>query len=401
MKRVTVLGNFSGRNAGDNAILGNLLDDLARAYPGLHFLIPTLKVDYVRRAFGHHNITALGLMPWNLSLKIFGLPTFRSMLHTNIVLITDNILFDRRYFNPMFNYLSTISFMAPRCRRRGIPILLYNASVGPIRTPRGARALQRVLDAGPAVILRDERSRNLLKELNLRHSEVTMGADCALNTEPPPPDRLDRILGRIGLQDSPRKGLGFNVNAYIDTWQKDSGSITRKSFVVLVAKVIDRMIRELDLDVVFFVTQVMDRHIIGEVINAAENRERIVIADNPRYTYQELAGIMSKLEMLVGMRTHSLILSCAVGTPVVNINAYPKSAAFLDTVGLHDWSINFDRLSEENLYEMVRRGWDQREATRAALGPEVAREKAKSVASTRIVGRLLGLSPPASEQSES
>jgi hypothetical protein len=32
MKTITVLGNNSGRNAGDNAILGNLLDDFADNY---------------------------------------------------------------------------------------------------------------------------------------------------------------------------------------------------------------------------------------------------------------------------------------------------------------------------------------------------------------------------------
>jgi hypothetical protein len=123
-KRVTVLGNFSGRNAGDNAILGNLLADLSSAYPDLVFLVPTLNPAFVRRCFGHHRVRALGLMPWNGSLKIFGFPALRAMLWTDAVLITDNILFDHRFFNPAFNYLSTISLLAPLCRRRNIPIVV-------------------------------------------------------------------------------------------------------------------------------------------------------------------------------------------------------------------------------------------------------------------------------------
>ena len=116
--RVTVLGNFSGRNAGDNAILGNLLRDLTRAYPDLEFLIPTLNARYVREAFSGYRIKAMGLMPWNLSIKIFGLPTVRAMLSADAVLITDNLLFDHRYFNPLFNYLCTISLLCPWCRRK-------------------------------------------------------------------------------------------------------------------------------------------------------------------------------------------------------------------------------------------------------------------------------------------
>jgi polysaccharide pyruvyl transferase WcaK-like protein len=159
----------------------------------------------------------------------------------------------------------------------------------------------------------------------------------------------------------------------------------------LVAKAVSRLIREHDLDVVFFVTQVMDRHITREIIESIEDQSRVRLANNPRFTYQELAGVMSRMELLVGMRTHSLILSCAVGTPVVNINAYPKSAAFLGTVGLHNWSIDFDGLSADSLYEIVTRAWNDRSATRAALAVDVAREKAKAVASARVVGQILNL----------
>ncbi|NET62386.1 MAG: hypothetical protein F6K47_41680, partial [Symploca sp. SIO2E6] len=72
LKKITVLGNFSGRNAGDAAILGNLLDDIAAAHPDALFIVPTLNPRFVKRHFGHHNLKALGLLPWNGALKIFG-----------------------------------------------------------------------------------------------------------------------------------------------------------------------------------------------------------------------------------------------------------------------------------------------------------------------------------------
>ena len=391
LKRITVLGNFSGRNAGDNAILGNLLDDIAEVYPDLEYLIPTLNAGYVRRAFGHHRIRALGLMPWNASLKIFGLPTFYSMLKTDAVLITDNILFDRRYFNPAFNYLSTIALLAPQCKKRGIPVILYNASLGPIRTPRGAAALQRILDACPIAILRDEGSKALMERLGLRCPKIFMGADCALNTVEPPIEALDRIMERVGFGDSNRRKMAFNVNTYIDTWQRRSGGMSRDSFTKLVAGVLDRIAGEEDLDVAAIVTQVMDRGIIEEVVSNMELRDRVRICANPDLSYREIAGVLSRMELLLGMRTHSLILSCAVHTPAVNLNAYPKSEAFLETVAMHGWSVQFDELSGDTLYERVRKGWNERSVTRDKLADHVPHEQAKSKASVREVGKLLGL----------
>jgi polysaccharide pyruvyl transferase WcaK-like protein len=388
-KVITVLGNFSGRNAGDNAILGNLVDDLRSAYPGLAFLVPTLNASFVRRTFADREIRALSLMPWNGSLKIFGIPTLYSMLKADVVLVTDNILFDRKFYNPAFNYLSTIALIAPLCRRRGVPIVPYNASIGPINTERGTSALQRVLDASPTIILRDRGSKELLERLGVRCPEIILGADCAVNTTPPSPAELDDVFRRLGLADSNRRRIGVNINVYIDAWQK--GRFGREQFVALVGNVVRRLTRELDVDVVFFVTQVMDRHITEELQRAVGQDTRAVVVTNPEFDYKEIAGILSRLELLIGMRTHALILSCAVGTPVININAYPKSRGFLETLCMQDWSIDFEELSETSLYQMAMRAWEGRSETRAALVAAVQREKAKALASVKAVGGILGI----------
>lgn len=41
MKRVTILGNNSGRNAGVMAILGNMLRDISDLYDDIEFYDPT------------------------------------------------------------------------------------------------------------------------------------------------------------------------------------------------------------------------------------------------------------------------------------------------------------------------------------------------------------------------
>jgi polysaccharide pyruvyl transferase WcaK-like protein len=392
MSRITVLGNFSGRNAGDNAILGNLLEDISRLYPDTEFVVPTLNANYVRRAFSEYRVKPLGLMPWNGAAKIFGLPTLRAMLQTDLVLITDNILFDRAYFNPGFNYLSTIALIAPLCRLRDIPVVLYNASVGPIRTRRGARALQRVLDAGPVAILRDQGSRELIQDLQLRSPEILMGADCALNTRIVDSDRVDEILRSVGVEAPHGPLFGFNVNAYINTWQRSNGdTLDRPRFVSLIAEAIDNVVDRLDVQPLCFISQVMDRRIQGEVIERMKCRARVRTVANPQFSYQEIASVMSRLELLVGMRTHCLILATAVGTPIVNINAYPKSLAYLRTLEMDSWSIPVEDLSAISLTELIMRAWDAREETRRTLRHAVVREQELARQSARVVGRLLEL----------
>lgn len=393
MKRITVLGNFSGRNAGDNAILGNLLDDVSALYPDVEFLVPTLNAGYVRKAFGRHRVRAFGLMPWNGALKIFGLPTFYAMLNTDLVLITDNLLFDRNFFNPTFNYLSTIALVAPFCRRRGIPIVLYNASVGPVDTPRGVAALRRVLDAGPFAIIRDEGSKRLICGLGLMsESQIVIAADCALNSVPPSEARIDEIVSGLGFTDD-KPVIGLNVNAYIGSWS-GSGTPARRQFVETMAAAFDRVIEECDVNAVFFVTQVMDHAITREVQQAMRHRERLATVANPELDYREIAGLMSRLELVTGMRTHALILSTSVTTPVVSINAYPKTLAYLETLDMQNWSIEFADLTRDSLAELMLAAWNARADTRERLGRTVPKERAKAKNSASLLGPLLGLEAP-------
>jgi len=350
MKKITVLGNFSGRNAGDNAILGNLMDDISAKYKDVTYLIPTFNAGFVRRHFGHHNIEALNLMPWNGAIKIFGWPTYKSMLNTDLVLITDNILFDRNYFNPLFNYLSTIALFAPLCKKRGIPIIPYNASLGPYTTERGRAAMQKILDAAPFLSLRDEMSRETLDKNELKYPKVIIGADCAINTPLPSDAHLNKIISKEGLFKNPKGTLSFNINAYIDSWVKlvEGGEgISRESFVKLVGETLDNLIDKIEIDIMYTTTQIMDYKIVNETLQHVKHKNRVTVIGNSNYDYKEITGLLSKCGLHVGMRTHSKILAAAAFTPMVTINAYPKSVGFVRTLGMEGWMINFSDLKVE------------------------------------------------------
>lgn len=392
MKKVTVLGNFSGRNAGDNAILGNLMDDISAKYKDVKFLIPTFNAGFVRHHFSHHKIEALNLMPWNGAVKIFGWPTYKSMLNTDLVLITDNILFDRNYFNPLFNYLSTIALIAPFCRRKGIPIIPYNASLGPYTTVRGRKAMQKILDSAPFLSLRDEMSRETLDKNKLKYSKVIIGADCAINTPLPSNDHLNKIISKEGLFKNPNGTLSFNINAYIDSWVKlvEGGhSISRESFVKLIGETLDSIIKEIDVDIMYTTTQIMDYKIVNKTMNFVKNKNRVKIIGNAHYDYKEITGLLSKCGVHVGMRTHSKILAAAAFTPMVTINAYPKSVGFVRTLGMDGWMINFSDLNVRTMTEIIKNAWNKRAELRERLIPRVKEEQQKAKDAVALLSEYL------------
>ena len=388
MKTITVLGNNSGRNAGDNAILGNLLDDFARERSDILFQVPTLNPAFIRNHFGHHPVRPMGMLPWNLAVKNFGWPLFRSMTSTGMVLITDNILFDRKFYNPLVNYLMSIALFSSFSRKKNIPIVLYNASVGPIDQESGRRALQAVLDGSPLVITRDEQTRELIERLCPRHPEIVVHADCALNTEIPTESRLQEIIRKEELFRGPKGTIGLNINAYIDTWSR-SGKLRSDDFHAIIAGTADRLIEELDVDILFTVSQVMDMKSTLACVRKIRRRDRVRVVGNDRYTYQELAGLLSRLEVHAGLRTHTLIFCAAVNTPMINIEAYPKSAGFLRTIGMKDWNISLDGITVDSLAGIIRKAWAEREGLRRMMRPIVDLEKKKARASVGLVSMIL------------
>ena len=146
------------------------------------------------------------------------------------------------------------------------------------------------------------------------------------------------------------------------------------------------------MDILFTVSQVMDMKSTRECVQKIRRRERVRVVGNDRYTYQELAGLLSRLEVHAGLRTHTLIFCAAVNTPMINIEAYPKSAGFLRTIGMKDWNISLDGISVENLTGIIKRAWAEREGLRQMLRPIVDQEKKKARASVGLVSKILDAS---------
>ena len=388
MKKITLIGSFSGRNAGDAAILGNLLDDFAETREDIEFLVPTIMPSFVKKQFGHHNVRAMGMMPWHGSLKAFGLANFIGMTRTDMVLITDNAFFDRKLYNPLINTLWSVALFSPICRKKNIPIVFHNASVGPIDTEVGKKTLQKVLNATKLITLRDEQTRELFEQLQLKSPEIHIKADCAINTIPSDNRRLDEIIRKENLFTNSTGTISFNVNAYIDNWS-NTGKLTRENFCMIIAKSIDLVIEKLAVDVLLTVTQVMDLKITKECFAYIKNKSNVRIITNEKYSYQDIVGILAKVGSHVGLRTHSLIFCAAVNTPMVSINSYPKNAGFMRSIAQDDWMIEFDELNSENISKIMTKSWQEKEQRKSNLQSITDIEKRKAKESVQLVNELL------------
>jgi len=130
--------------------------------------------------------------------------------------------------------------------------------------------------------------------------------------------------------------------------------------------------------------------ITNMVLSGIEQPDRIRMIKNPDYTYAELAGVFSRAQIHVGMRTHSLILASSVVTPVVGIISTPKNRGYMKSIKQDERMVEFDVLTADYLADMVTTTWNNRQALREELAPIIAAEKAKAAGATEFLQPFLG-----------
>ncbi|HQQ60347.1 MAG: hypothetical protein GX634_08405 [Lentisphaerae bacterium] len=388
LNTITLLGSSSGRNAGDAALIAAIMDGVDRACRrALTYDIPTLRPAYIRDHYPNRT-RPVGMMPWHGALRMLGLPTARALMRADAVIIFDAVLFDRALFNPLFNFLSSIYLLLPLASRRGIPIIGYNVGVGPVHTPAGRRMLKAVADRMTFITVRDQDSLDLLQEVGTTNPRIRLAADAALNAPSLPPADVDAIFQAAGIEwDQPR--LGINVNRYLDTWASaNRTSMGPEAFLNIFAEALAGFHQEVSVPMVFVTTQHHDLEITEALRRRLPPTIHTALIDNRQHDHAAIKGVLRHLDLLCGMRLHSLILASAELTPVVGITYQPKVAYYFRELGLSDRTLSFDDFTADNLRRHLLRGWHDRAELSAALKARIPVLQAKAARSAELVAAL-------------
>lgn len=364
---VTVLGSSSGRNAGDAALISGLMDTVDEACgESLLYEIPTIKPRFIRENYANRT-QPIGMLPWNASIKMLGVPTYRSIMRTDLSLIFDAILFDRSLYNPLFNFMSTLSVMLPLARKRGKRMACFNVGAGPVDTAPGRRMLRDIGNGMDFITLRDQESLDIMRDVGVTNPRMYLAADSALVVQSSHDERVDEIMRDLGLEGETAL-LGINVNQYLDSWASPGRKpMSKERFVATYAEAIDQVAAEANAAVIFVATQYHDVEISRAVMDRLQGPRKKALLSNAEYSHYDVKGVLRRLDLLFAMRLHSAILCSSEETPIVGIAYQPKVAFFFNSLGLSEHCMTFDDFSVASVSEHLRRGWEQRDAIREQL----------------------------------
>lgn len=357
---ITLLGNNSGRNLGDAAILASIIDILTKELPDAEFLVPSTHPQFIRKNYGKkYNVKAVNVMPWTISLRLLGLPTFWCIARSDIALICDGIIFGKKILNPAFNFLVTLVFVVAWAKLCGTKIVCYSCGIGPFPSFLSRIFARWVINGSDLVIMRENDSKNLAQSLGVTQ-EIEVTGDAAFLNLVSSKERAEIILKENG-SDLNRRFLGINVTSYFDSWLEPSERVKNRAefFDTIISGILAaRKISADAFEPLVFSTQPMDEAVSAKLASRLECK----VIDNSRYLSHDIQAVMARCELFVAMRFHAAVLASAVETPIIGLIYAPKVRGFMRLLECPEYALELAQITEKSLSEAIVSAWHGRVA---------------------------------------
>lgn len=331
-RKISILGFYGYGNIGDEAILAAMLSSLRNEINNVKITVfsnaplATAKIHRVRAV----RQIPFKIIPFGVAfLKGRFFQVLKELWKTELLIIGGGgFLSDWQGRRVIFQWLWPAVLMKIFKKK----VMLYAVGVGPISTGFGKFLtkffLNRFVDA---ITARDSISKEWLQKAGVKKA-VYVTADPAVLLEPAGQERINEIFKKEGIEDAQTMIAItpcpiFSNEKY---WGKQKERFEK--FKKLWIKIIDDIILKLDAVVVIIPMQFpSDREFALKLAEKVEHKHRVKVIEH-EYTPQETAGIIGRMDMLIGMRLHSLILSADMGIPMVGIIYHHKAYSFLKKI---------------------------------------------------------------------
>jgi polysaccharide pyruvyl transferase CsaB len=387
-RRVLIAGSYGQGNTGDEAILAALLAGLRAGRPDLHVQVVS---GHVAATVAQHaqpspkHFAALHWGDW---------PAIAAALAAADLLILGGggIFFDYWGFDPgrlLENEAPDLAHYASfplLAALLGKPLFLCAVGVGPLFTAAGRGAVRLAFALAARASVRDEESKQLLVEIGVPAERVEVTADpaFALAVAGDPAARL----AALGLGARPLLGVTprpWDVAVSQDAWETAlAGSLAA------FARAIGAQILLIPFHAGY--DDAALERLAAKLLAAGLAAEdvRSLAADRPP---AEIAAVIGRCDLLVGLRLHSLLFALLTGTPAVALAYDPKVRSLARLAGHEELCLELADLS--TLGAVLADAWARREELRRDFLAASARLKPAAERNAELALELLAGGAPA------
>jgi N-acetylglucosaminyldiphosphoundecaprenol N-acetyl-beta-D-mannosaminyltransferase len=197
-------------------------------------------------------------------------------------------------------------------RKERVPVMIYAQGIGPLKR-RISRFLTKLSVSGcNTIAVRDEKSKRILEKTGVRR-EITVTADPALLLKP---SRLPI------LKDLNKPVLGYAFRAWpgLD--------------FEAVARIVDEANRRFNGTAVFIpFHHKADVHVAEQITARMRTKAKVL---SQTTLPSDILGVIGELDVLIGMRLHSIIFASIQHVPFIPISYDPKVGEFAKQIGVKE-----------------------------------------------------------------
>ena len=183
---VVICGAYGRGNAGDDAILEAILQEMALIDPDMPATVLSKEPKSTRLAYRVRSVSRTNMFAWHSAMR-------HAKLYING---GGSLIQDVTSRRSLWFYLLNIA-VAKRC---GCKVQMYGCGIGPVTRENHRRLAARVLNRYVDVItLREPDSREELRAMGVTKPEILLTADPALTLRKAEDDQIDSVLLRAGI----------------------------------------------------------------------------------------------------------------------------------------------------------------------------------------------------------
>lgn len=323
MTRILISGYFGFGNLGDEAILDSAIYMLKRHFGSeTEFIVLSADPELTKQS---HHVEAVNR--WNFS-------QIRKAISTVDIVVSGGggLLQDQTSTKSVLYYLVILLLGS----LFGKETYVLAQGVGPIRTFVGRNACHNILRRIDGILVRDVGSCDELEGVGISRACVIEGRDLALG--------LPECTGSFAddLRFGKRPVVGIAVREFLDFDTIAKG----------LAEVADYVVHEFGGQIVFLLMHGRMDDMPTEKVRAFMQADSIVVGGNS--TYGDMLEAIGALDLMIGVRLHSLVFAMIRHIPHVGIAYSPKVANFMSQSGLPCFGIPLEvRILKDTICEML------------------------------------------------
>ncbi|MBE9059597.1 polysaccharide pyruvyl transferase family protein [cf. Phormidesmis sp. LEGE 11477] len=337
MRGVTICGFYGNFNLGDEAMLAGMLKLFVSCREDLEFTVVSRNPVDTERRFHVSAIYPKSKRFWLSLLKnkyfvLGGGDLLRDSVKKPIA---------RTWLDP----LQKAQML--KCRT-----MVLGVSVGEVWRPETKRLIRKALNNVDLIAVRDNSSKLKLKEIGV-DSRIHVMSDLALSDITTPPTRRVYDGSRsmhIGISVRHLQGRGLSTDL-----------VKEESVYREIAQIIDLIVDTYDAEIHFlpFRTYKESFHPVDDDYVCALEAIRYSKYANHckvhRYfdSLEDLKSTIASLDLVIGMRLHSLILASGLGVPIIAAEYDSKVKGFMDELEQGHSSIPLSEFNSDKVWPIV------------------------------------------------